>query len=595
MLLAVAALSSVAASAADDAGAPAPEAPRVLDPGDAGIGGLVPDVTYVDVAGRAGRLSDARGAPLVVVARSVRCPLCRRWGPVLADMVRTWTARGVRFLVVDVAAADSPDDVRQDREKTGIDAPFVVDADGRIAAALGIRSTTEVLVLDAARTLVYRGAIDDRMGLGYARADAQRTYLADAVEALLAGRRPDVEATSAPGCVVAPRAAAPVADAPTWHGRVSRIVARHCGGCHRDGEAAPFPLQTLADVRANAPTVRREVARGAMPPWPADPAHSLPLADDRRLPPGDRDALLAWLGADCPEGDPADAPLPVVRADGWSIGEPDLVVGPETDFEVPATGVVPYRYEVVTTELDEDRWVQAFEIRPSAPQAVHHVLVFAHYPAGHPRVDEQPQEHNGLDGFFAAMVPGENAFRFPPGTGRFLPRGARLRFQIHYTPTGEACRDRPRLGLVFTQGRPRDEVLSDAAFDTRFRIPPGARDVAVSATRRFERGGRLLALTPHMHLRGAAFRFDLELPDGSVTRLLDVPRFDFQWQFSYRLREPLEVPRGAVLRATGVFDNSAENPANPDPRRTVRFGEQTTDEMMIGYFEWVPAAEEEGR
>jgi peroxiredoxin len=568
--------------------APVREGPRTLDPRGLGIGRLLPDVAFTDLDGKEGRLSDLRGKTVLVFARSVTCPVGKKYGPTMKRIAAAWAERDVEAIVLGVAEHDSADDLRADRERTGIDARWVQDSGGAFAAVLGVRSTTEVFVIDGARTLVYRGAIDDRIGLGYAREEARRHYLTDALTAVAARERPDGEATTAPGCVIDPKERAADDEAPTYHGRIARILERSCVDCHRPGEAAPFALQTFAQAKGNRSMIRLMVERRLMPPWFAGPETGVAMGNDRSLSDADREAVLAWIAAGCPEGEAADAPLPLQRAEGWKIGVPDVVIEPPEAFTVPAEGVVEYQYVTVGTDFDADRWVQAFEIRPSAPEVVHHVLVFAQFPASHERMMEQPRQRNGLEGYFAAMVPGQNHLVFPEDSGRFLPKGTRLRFQIHYTPNGEEVQDRPRLGLVLTKERPRHEVLSQGVYETHFRIPPGKKDFPVSATHTLAKPGRLLSLTPHMHVRGSAFRYELILPDGTETVLLDVPRYDFNWQLNYRFREPIDVPAGAVVRATGTFDNSADNPANPDPAARVHFGEQTFDEMMIGYVEWIP-------
>jgi hypothetical protein len=331
--------------------------------------------------------------------------------------------------------------------------------------------------------------------------------------------------------------------------------------------------------------VRHMVEERAMPPWSAGEG-SLPMSSDRSLSEEDRRDVIAWIAAGAPEGDAADAAAAVRFSDGWRIGTPDLILeAPEQS--VPAEGTVPYRYIAVPVSVEEDRWVSAVEIRVDAPRVVHHVLAFLQYPEGHPQRALQPDFRGGLAGYFAAMVPGEGALEWGDGRAKRLPAGTLLVFQVHYTTDGTAARDRPRLGVRFAAGPPREEVRTLSAYTMRFAIPPGAPRHEVRASRKFTGAGRILAFMPHMHLRGTAFRYELETPDGARRTLLDVPKWDFNWQWAYRLREPLDVPAGSRLHATGWFDNSPGNPGNPDPSREVRFGEQTWEEMMIGYFEWV--------
>jgi mono/diheme cytochrome c family protein len=480
---------------------------------------------------------------------------------------------------------DSDDEMRAEVKRHAFTARYVPDRDQRLSRALGARSTTDVFVLDAARTLVYRSAVDDRFGLGYALPEPRNRYLRDALESVLAGGEPAVPATSAPGCLLRLEPAAGRPQEVTWHNRISCIVQRNCQECHRPGENAPFPLLTHEDLEGNAEMARYVVEARTMPPWFG--GDGVPMASDRRLPEADRRDLLAWIAAGCPEGDAADAPLPRSWTKGWRIGEPDHVVEVPRPYPVRADGWIPYVYWRVDAGIDRDRWVRGFEVRVDHPEVVHHVLVFCEYPEDHPRYGERPRTRNGLSGYFAAMVPGQSHLVFPQGVAKFLPKGARLRFQVHYTPNGEARKDRPKVGLLFNDGPPEREIESRSAFNVRFRIPPGAKSHRVRATHAFRESGTITALMPHMHVRGTAFRYELQLPDGERKLLLDVPRYDFNWQLVYRLRDPVEVPAGARLHATAWYDNSAGNPANPDPTRTVRFGEQTWDEMMIGYFDWV--------
>lgn len=369
----------------------------------------------------------------------------------------------------------------------------------------------------------------------------------------------------------------------TWHNRVSRIVQTRCQECHRAGETAPFELGNYSDIKGRLKTIRRVVDRGIMPPWFAE-GELGHWTNDKRLSEQEKADLLAWIDAGAPEGDAKDAPAPVAWERGWRIGKPDLVIESARVNKIPAEGVLPYKDVLVRTNLTEDVWVQAVEVRPSAPQVVHHVLVFAVYPLGHPRFAEQPDYRGGLGGYFAGMVPGQWSSVFPEGTAKFLPKGASLVFQIHYTPNGKAVEDRPKIGLVLAKGKPRHEVVTRAAATTRFEIPPGAANHPVTATYRFRVPARITTFMPHSHVRGKAYRYELIKPDGTSEVVLDVPRYDFNWQYEYRLAKPLDVAAGSRLKVTAWYDNSAANPANPDPRQRVRFGEQTWDEMMIGYF-----------
>jgi hypothetical protein len=335
--------------------------------------------------------------------------------------------------------------------------------------------------------------------------------------------------------------------------------------------------------RENVGTIKRLVKRGVMPPWFADPKVGH-WSNDRSLSPRDRDDLIAWIDAGAPEGDAADAPVQRKFVAGWKIGQPDAVFETPVTFDIPATGAMEYQRVALQTHLPQDKWVTAIEIRPTSPAVVHHMLVFAVYPPDHERLSEQPRYRDGLDGYFAGLVPGQGHVIYPRGIAKLLPRNALLIFQIHYTPNGTATQDRPKIGMTFSDGPPEHEISTRGVFNTRFETPPGAANFPVTATHRFRHASRLLSFMPHSHVRGKAYRYEMVYPDGRTETVLNVPRYDFNWQLEYYLREPLDVPAGTRLKVTAWYDNSDNNPANPDPKATVRFGDQTWDEMMIGYF-----------
>lgn len=375
---------------------------------------------------------------------------------------------------------------------------------------------------------------------------------------------------------------------PTYFRDVLPVFQRRCIACHRPGGVGPFPLDDPEEALGWAAMIGEVVEERRMPPWQANPAVGH-FSNSRALGDEERRTILEWVAAGAPAGDPAQAPPPVTFPEGWRIGEPDAVIE-VPEYRVPATGTVDYVYFDVPTDFGEDRWVRAIEVQPGAASVVHHVLVFVIYPDGtHPRV------RGGLKGYFASALPGDLVEPFPPGSARRLPRGTVLRFQMHYTPDGEERVDRTRMALRFA--RPDEGELREAEtvslYNTNLHIPPRARGHAVRARYAFQQDRVLYGLTPHMHVRGESFRYLLVLPDGTHRPLLDIPRWDFNWQNTYRLAEPLYVPAGSVMLGVATYDNSEDNPANPDPRRTVTFGEQTWDEMMIGYMDVVPPTPEE--
>ena len=562
------------------------EGPRLLKAGECGIGTRIGDAALVDLDGKARTLSEFTAKrPAVIALVSTSCPVSKRTLPSLARLEKEFAARGVVFVLIAPTSTDSAADLRAALKGAGFSAPCLRDPKNTLLATLGARATTDTFLVDAAQTLVYRGALNDQYGLGYSLDAPSQRYLADAVTATLENRAPAVPATEAPGCLLDLGDAKPATMDVTYHNRISRVVQANCLECHRAGGLAPFPLETHEQVVAKAGMIKKMVDRGLMPPWfaaaPAAGAHS-PWKNDRALAARDKADFLAWLNAGKPEGNALDAPLARTFPSDWVIGQPDAVVQIPNPIAVKAEGTMNYINVTVQTSFGEDRWVRGYEVQPTAREVVHHVLIFVQKP-GQGRFEGEEDERTG---FFAAYVPGNNHIVYPDGFAKLLPANTKVRFQIHYTPNGTATLDQVKLGLIFAKEPPQHIVRVAGIVDHRISIPPGAAHHPETGTIPVPMDVKLLALNPHMHVRGSAFRYEVALPDGTLRTLLEVPHYDFNWQVSCRYAEPPTIPRGSTIRATGWFDNSANNPANPDPTKTVRWGLQTSEEMMIGYVEY---------
>jgi hypothetical protein len=394
---------------------------------------------------------------------------------------------------------------------------------------------------------------------------------------------PEIAATTAPGCALDLNQPKVVTNhALTSHKDISRILQTNCVSCHHQDGIAPFSLETLADVKEHAGMIKKQVDRGAMPPWFAakQEGRSHEWANDRALSERDKKDLLAWLNSDRAEGDLADAPLPRKYEEQWMIGKPDAVVEVPKPIQVKAEGVMPYQRAVIETSFPEDRWVQAYEVAPSARAVVHHVIVNMHE-----KGSKLIGRENGAEGFWAAYVPGNSYRVMPEGFAKRLPAGAKLTLQIHYTPNGKATQDQIKIGLIFAKQPPQYEMHVTSLAQPRLSIPPGAANHVVTKEQVIPANMMLTGYMAHMHVRGKAFKYEVTTPDGKSETLLDIPRYDFNWQLQYDLAQPKFLPAGSTVKITAVFDNSVGNPANPDPSRTVHWGEQTYDEMMIGYVE----------
>lgn len=404
------------------------------------------------------------------------------------------------------------------------------------------------------------------------------------------------------GGPAAQKTAAPV---PTFYKDVLPILQDHCQSCHRPGEVAPMPLVTYEQTRPWAVSMAHAVVTKMMPPWFADPRYGH-FADDTSLTEQQIATMVAWSAAGAPAGDAHDAPPQRHWAEAWNIPQPDLVVKMPKPVSIPAQGEVEYTYEIVPTHFAEDRWVQMSEFRPGSPAHVHHAVVYIrppdsqwlrHAPTGEPFTAstlndplERREAHETTSDLLLVYAPGSSPDEWPDGMAKFVPAGSDLVFQMHYTTNGAADQDQTSIGLIFAKTPPKQRVITLQLNNHALIIPPGADDFRVEVQGTLPNDATLLSLFPHMHLRGNRFEYDIVHDDGSVEVLLRV-NYHFHWQLSYKLAEPRMLKAETRLRAIAWYDNSKNNPHNPDPTKTVTWGNQTSDEMMVGFFDVaIPAA-----
>ncbi|SPF34515.1 conserved hypothetical protein [Candidatus Sulfotelmatobacter kueseliae] len=360
-----------------------------------------------------------------------------------------------------------------------------------------------------------------------------------------------------------------------------------------------MPLETYEQVRSQAQAVAQAVEMKMMPPWFADPRYGH-FANDPSLTEQQIATIVAWAAADAPAGNPHDAPPPRNWSAGWNIPEPDLEVRMPKPVSIPAHGEVEYTYEIVPTHFAQDRWVQMSEFRPGSPAHVHHAVVYIrppdspwlrHAPVGEPftastlsNPAERRQAHETTSDLLLVYAPGSSPDEWPDGMAKFVPAGSDLVFQMHYTTNGAPDEDQTSIGLVFAKTPPKQRVVTLQLNNHALIIPPGADNFRVEVQGTLPNDATLLSLFPHMHLRGKRFEYDIVHDDDSVEVLLRV-NYHFHWQLSYRLAEPRLLKAGTKLRAIAWYDNSENNPHNPDPTKTVTWGDQTSDEMMVGFFD----------
>ncbi|MGH8657994.1 MAG: redoxin family protein [Gammaproteobacteria bacterium] len=555
-----------------------PLSPAYASEADMPIG----DFALLDQEGRFHRFYQNSDAPAVVLfVHGIGCPMVRNSLATLKKLRTHYAPKGVRFFLLNANPQDDRSALRNEAAVYDIDIPILKDQSQLVAESLSIKRTAEVILIDTRDWMIrYRGPMDDRLYYEAQKKASSRRYLHDAIDALLdhrpiaSAQRPSV------GCLIH------IGDKPekslSFAREIVPLLREKCVICHRPDGVAPWAMDSYQTVRGWSAMMREVVMNKRMPPWHADPAIG-EFSPDLSLSVGEQRTLIRWIDAGAPGGtgtDPLSA-TSVAPADEWPLGTPDLVIDiPEQ--HVPAQGVIPYRWIKRPLVLASDKWVRAVHLKPSNRAVLHHGFVLVKYPK-HAK-SREPRWLEGRNGFFAAYVPGFDALPFPERSGQLLPAGATLLFQLHYVPIGREMMDKPRLGLYFHPTPPPREYKVASAANMAIRIPPYAPDHEESAKTTVADEGLLHAFYPHMHFRGSRFQYRAVYPDGRSEALLAIPNYNFNWQTVYNLKDPKPLPAGTKIIIRAVFDNSARNPANPDPSQEVRWGLQSKDEMLVGYF-----------
>jgi hypothetical protein len=422
----------------------------------------------------------------------------------------------------------------------------------------------------------------------------------------------------------------------TFSRDVAPIFFENCAECHRPGESTPMSLLSYKDARPWARSIREKVLSREMPPWHADPRAG-EFSNDRRLTEAEIETIRAWVDGGASEGDPRDLPPRPEIVEGWKMGKPDLVLQMPEEFTLEATGPDEYHFFEIDPGFTEDKYVQIAETRPGNRRIVHHINVFIAPPqAGKPQQKLTREESERLrvqatkdsifqrEGFVVRVkpetpvyddgcgiasggggdrpdgggqrawgawmggyVPGTSLLRWEPGVAKKIPAGSKIILNLHYSrTTGQVEKDRSMVGLIFAKEPPKKESLTRLITNHYFQLPPGEANHKVTACWTAKDDIHLVTAAPHMHYRGKAMEIRAFYPDGRSETLLNVPRYDFSWQTIYYFKRPIAIPKGTRLVLTAGYDNSDRNKYNPDPKQAVRWGDQTSDEMMMGLFEY---------
>jgi peroxiredoxin len=546
----------------------------------------IPNFLLLDDHGKAHELRRAEGRAVALFFTGTGCPVARKSAGKLQALQQRF-GKDLTVWLVDSDAHDDRAAMRKEVDELGLSAlPVLMDSTQSLALSLGVERTAEVVAVNTKDwSILYRGAIDDQLAEGAEKPAPTKNYLQDALAAHLAGEPIATPRTTTKGCLITFEKAAPTSEKPiSYTKEIAPVLREKCATCHRENDIAPFAFSSYAVAKRKARMIEEVLLAQRMPPWHANP-HFGKFADNPSLTTDETQALLRWVQQGAPQDagpDPLAAPLP--PAEEWPLGKPDYILKLPQPEQIPATGVLDYRHIKIESPIAEDVWLAATMVKPGNRKVVHHAIVYAQF-AG-----SLGEGFRGVK--VAGWAPGRRPNRLPEGTGVFLGKNARFDIEIHYTTNGTPQTDQTEIGLYVLKQKPELAYKTGMAIKLGFAIPPNDPESRTSANFTFKRDSILYALIPHMHVRGSWMNYDAIFPDGHQETLLSVPRYDFNWQTSYRLAEPRRIPAGTKIICSGAFDNSPKNLSNPDPSKEVRWGEQSWDEMFIGYIGYaeVPAA-----
>ncbi len=515
----------------------------------------------------------------VLIFLGVECPVARQYGAKLQALADQFAAKPVQFLGINSNLQDSSSEVAQFQRELKIKFAMIKDSSQLIAQRFKATRTAEAIVVDTSGRVLYQGRIDDQFSPGVARGKVTSHDLRDAIAAVLSDQPIATPKTTPVGCVITFKKT--TADSPktTFTKDVAPLLWKNCYECHRSGEIGPFDISDYEDLQGWGEMLVEVMEQKRMPPWHADPKHGS-FKNERKLPDGMLEVVRNWVDEGMPFGNPSELPEKPKFIEGWRLPKaPDFVIDMRSKpYRIPSEGVVDYQYFVVDPGFTEDKWVSASQIIPGAPSVVHHAIVFVRPPDN--------GEFIGI-GWLNAYVPGQKPVVYPEGFARRIPAGSKLVFQMHYTPSGTEAFDISKIGMNFVNPDQVDhQIFTTIAIDQDFEIPPNVKDHIVKADMwDVDQNAKLLAISPHMHLRGKSFEVVGKKSGGDEQVILSVPNYDFNWQHTYELSQPLATSQFDRISISAGFDNSKDNPFNPNADEYVMWGDQTWEEMALGYFD----------
>lgn len=519
---------------------------------------------------------------IVIMVQGNGCPIVRNALTDYKALRDQFAANSTQFFMLNSNLQDRRETIAAEAEKYGIDMPILHDETQLIGESLDLIRTGEILVIDPKTwEIAYRGPINDRQVYERQKNKASEHFAADAINAVLAGTPVAEAKRDAIGCLINFAQKNKAHEQISYSETIAPMLQEKCVVCHTEGGLGPWAMSDYNMVRGFSPMIREVVRTKRMPPWHADP-HIGVFQDDKSLSVEEKQTLVHWIEAGAPRGEGPDplADVQIAQVE-WPLGEPDLILDiPE--YKIPASGVVEYKFPRLENPLDVGVWVRAATVLPGDREVVHHILAGS-IDAG---TSKQKRDSGVFDNYLIGYAPGNESNIFPKETGVYIAPGGEFTFQLHYTPVGRETVDRSKIGLYFHKEKPQNFYRQDVVINPMINIPANtARHQEVSYYE-FDRPAEIHDLVPHSHYRGVASKFEIVHADGRKETILSVPNYDFNWQRTYEFVEPKRVEAGARLVHTTWYDNSANNPGNPDPNKNVPWGLQSWDEMLYGAFSY---------
>ncbi len=544
------------------------------------------DYALYDASGDFHRLSRYNDSKAIVLwVQGNGCPIVRNAITDFNAIVKDYSEKGITFFMLNSNTQDDRKETMKESTDFNFSVPVLMDQWQIIADELDIKITSEAIILHpTTREILFRGPLNNRLDYEAQKNEPTETYLRDALDAVLSDKTIQSKEEMTRGCTVTRLLKTSEDTMLTYTRDIAPILENNCIKCHHPSGIAPWAMTDYKMVSGWSSMMKQVLLARRMPPWKADPEVS-EFTNSFAMDDSNARKIIRWIDTGLVYGDGGD-PLKNISIDTteWQFGEPDTIITLRPE-KLPATGLIPYRYQDISLNLGKDRWLKGTEIKSTTPQALHHVVITNKLRNNKSLITDRKQRP-WMDNYIALASIQGKATMLDDSVGVLLPKDMTLSFQLHYTPTGKPEEDHVKLGLYFTDKAPKEELYALSPSNNTFVIAPYAKDVKHSISDTITRAIKIYYVVPHMHYRGKSITFSVIFPNGERHTLVSIPDFNFNWQWFYKLKTPFEAPAGSIILVEGVFDNSLQNPLNPDPSKELTFGVQSTDEMLIGFFNY---------